>query len=406
MTSGRVSRTAGEVGETARDERKVRAVAGREPRRFKRDDTKSGIMPPGGEDGEDEDSDEQGGTADRYDGPVDGEAESGSNGGTVDAEEGESERNEGTDPLDAAGADSEASLGGRREESGVGKDDEDPLALEDDEDPLAVGGGVGPDGSKPGSDGAESDDGTGGPVGWILRSDHTVATFLREFVGSALVVLIIGLLLFAISGVWPPMVAVESGSMEPRMERGDLVFVMDQNRFEPDASVMDTGIATYRSSSEAGYEKFGDYGDVIIYRQDGSQRETPIIHRARFWVNGSENWYDKADRSFVNGDDCTSTTNCPAPHSGFITKGDNNGQYDQVSDISGPVKPEWIKGTAELRIPWLGRVRLELSELTVFRSSVGGRSSAGVAWSGLSVSAVPSGPSAIGVSSPSERVSG
>jgi signal peptidase len=229
----------------------------------------------------------------------------------------------------------------------------------------------------------------------VLRSDHTGATFLREFVGSALVVLVIGLLLFAISGVWPPMVAVESGSMEPQMERGDLVFVMDQNRFKPGASVMGTGIATYRSSSGAGYQKFGDYGDVIIYQQDGSQRETPIIHRARFWVNGSENWYDKADESFVNGDDCESTTNCPAPHSGFITKGDNNNQYDQVSGISGPVKPEWIKGTAELRIPWLGHVRLELSGLTVYPSSLG-------------VSSLPRGvsPAPHGVSSSPERASG
>jgi signal peptidase len=316
---------------------------GPEPRRFKRDGTNGGVMPPTGEDGEPDGSEEQGGDHDGAGGAADTGPESENDGETAG------------EPGGTSGSPERGPV----EDVGTGKN----------EDPLAVGEEVRPDGPKGGSGRYDDGGGTSGPVGWVLGSDHAAATFLREFVGSALVVVVIGLLLFAISGVWPPMVAVESGSMEPRMERGDLVFVMDQDRFKPGASVMDTGIATYHSSQEAGYEKFGDYGDVIIYRQDGSQRETPIIHRARFWVNESENWYDKANESFVNGDDCASTTNCPAPHSGFITKGDNNDQYDQVSGISGPVKPEWIKGTAELRIPWLGHVRLELSELSVSPST-------------------------------------
>jgi signal peptidase len=334
---------------------------GPEPRRFKRDGTNGGVMPPAGEDGEPEDSEEQGGDHDGHGGTGDEIRESGDTGETAEGTDGTSGSPEGG-PVEDVGTEKIDPF------EVTGTDDEDSLTGEN-EDPLAVGEEVGPGGPKRGSGRDDGDDGTSGPVEWVLRSDHTGATFLREFVGSALVVLVIGLLLFAISGVWPPMVAVESGSMEPRMERGDLVFVMDQNRFEPDASVMDTGIATYHSSQEGGYEKFGDYGDVIIYRQDGSQRETPIIHRARFWVNESENWYDKANESFVGGNDCASTTNCPAPHSGFITKGDNNEQYDQVSGISGPVKPGWIKGTAELRIPWLGHVRLELSELSVSPST-------------------------------------
>jgi len=207
-----------------------------------------------------------------------------------------------------------------------------------------------------------------GAVGWLLRGGGTGATFLREFLGSVAVVLVVGMLLFAISGVWPPMVAVKSGSMEPDMQRGDLVFVMDENRFPPEVSVEGTGIATYDSAAETGYRRFGQRGDVIIYRQNGNRRTTPIIHRARFWVNNGENWYDRANESFVNGEDCEAIRNCPAPHAGFITKGDNNDRYDQVSGISEPVKPEWVKGTAELRIPWLGHVRLELSEFLVPRA--------------------------------------
>ena len=81
-------------------------------------------------------------------------------------------------------------------------------------------------------------------------------------------------------------------------------------------------------------------------------------------MNESENWYDKANPEMVSGGSCSAIPNCPAPHAGFITKGDNNGRYDQVgSVISEPVKPEWIRGTAEIRIPYLGYVRLQFATL-------------------------------------------
>ena len=341
-------------------------------------------MPPAGEDGESDDSDERGRNPDQYDGPADGggkpvdeDDDSGSPDDEIGSPDG-TEEGSGQTETDAG----EPFVMSEKDGEGTREEDEEVPLVKDEnrEVPLAkdehgeVPNLPGPPENSdlagpPGSDGGG--DKTSGVVGWVLRSENTAATFLREFVGSALVVVLIGLLLFAISGVWPPMVAVESGSMEPQMERGDLVFVMDKDRFEPDVSVEGTGIATYHSSIESGYEKFGNGGDVIIYRQDGSQRSTPIIHRARFWVNGSEDWYEKANHSFINGDDCESVTNCPAPHSGFITKGDNNEQYDQVSGISEPVKPGWIKGTAELRIPWLGHIRLKLSELTLSPSLLG-----------------------------------
>lgn len=265
-------------------------------------------------------------------------------------------------------------IGGEEDEAVTKKGEVPDEITQSSLEPAEPTDPVGPE--TPGPEGGDDGGGASGPIDWVLRGDGAGATFFREFVGSALVVVLIGLLLFAISGVWPPMVAVESGSMEPRMERGDLVFVMDDDRFEPDVSIGETGIATYRSSLESGYKKFGTYGDVIIYRQDGSQRSTPIIHRARFWVNESENWYTKANESFLDGNSCESIANCPAPHDGFVTKGDNNNRYDQVSGISSPVKPGWIKGTAELRIPWLGHVRLELSKLSI-SPTTGGPSSEG-----------------------------
>ncbi|MFC7201036.1 S26 family signal peptidase [Halospeciosus flavus] len=200
-------------------------------------------------------------------------------------------------------------------------------------------------------------------VRWFLRSDDTAVVFVRETVSSALVVAMVGLLLFAVSGLWPPLVAVESGSMNPHLEKGDLVFVMEEDRFPPEAAHADTGVVTYQHGKEVGYRKFHSYGDVVVYEPDGSERATPVIHRARFYVQEGENWYDEADEDYLqpNWDNCKELPNCPAPNSGFITKGDANPLYDQVWGISRPVKEEWVRGTAEFRIPWLGWVRLVVS---------------------------------------------
>lgn len=198
---------------------------------------------------------------------------------------------------------------------------------------------------------------------WFVRTDHPSVSFVREVLSSVLLVVLFGLALFAISGVWPPLVAVESGSMEPHMHRGDLVFVMEADRLAPSLATGRTGVVTYQTARTAGYRKFGDYGDVIVFEPSGAR--TPIIHRARFWVNESENWYGKADAAYLNGESCSAIANCPAPHAGFITKGDNNPRYDQASQIAGPVRPSKIRGTSEVRIPWLGYIRLEFARLHV-----------------------------------------
>ena len=203
-------------------------------------------------------------------------------------------------------------------------------------------------------------------VRWFRETDNGTVVFVREILESAAVVVAIGLILFAVSGVWPPMVAVESGSMQPQMYRGDLIFIMDQHRFAPSEAHGNSGVVTYKEGKKAGYKKFHHYGDVIIYRRYGRTDETPVIHRARFWVNKNENWYSKANKNYIEGaDNCGELPNCPAPHAGFITKGDHNGMYDQVAHISDPVKPGWIRGTAELRIPWLGQIRLFFSQAAV-----------------------------------------
>ena len=188
--------------------------------------------------------------------------------------------------------------------------------------------------------------------------------FTRDLLMSVLAVALLGMYLFAVSGVWPPMVAIESESMEPNMNVNDLVFLMDTDRFQPSDAYGETGVVSAKTGDETGYEKYGDSGDVIVFEPDGNEDTTPIIHRAMFWVDEGENWCEMADRA----DDSTSLGSlnteddrCIAPNEGFITKGDNNHQYDQASSTQAnkPVKPEWIIGTAEVRIPRLGWFRLQ-----------------------------------------------
>ena len=165
-------------------------------------------------------------------------------------------------------------------------------------------------------------------------------------------IFLIGGILFGVSGAWPPLVAIESESIEPNLHQGDLVFIMSNDR--------SGGVVTGDEVGE--YYKFGGKGDVIVFGVDGNPNNG-VIHRAEFWVEGGEDWYDRGDPDWVVGKNCGSMLNCPAPHSGYITKGDGNEVYDQSQGISGPVKPSWGKGTAEARMPWIGYIKLIFNEI-------------------------------------------
>jgi signal peptidase len=133
-----------------------------------------------------------------------------------------------------------------------------------------------------------------------------------------------------------PAVAVESGSMLPNIGIGDVVIIQSAQR---------TQIISHTQGTLSGYTSFDEYGDVILYRKFGSTEDTPIIHRAMYWV-------DKGEPMWSGGP--------AAPHSGYITKGDHNWGIDQKSDTSKlqPVKEEWIIGVARWRIPWVGYLSL------------------------------------------------
>ena len=204
-----------------------------------------------------------------------------------------------------------------------------------------------------------------GVVRWFLNSDDGTVVMVRDVLSSVAIVAVVGLILFGVSGIWPPLVAVESGSMTPNMHRGDLIFVVDDDRYVGDNPADGTGVVTMENGQDSGYEKFGQPGDVIVFKPNGDDRQTPVIHRAHFWVEEGENWVDtKADEDIVGDATCAEVRTCPATHDGFITKGDANQGYDQYRNgISDIVRPEWVTGKAMFRIPWLGHVRLTFDSI-------------------------------------------
>ncbi|HJJ36175.1 MAG TPA: S26 family signal peptidase [Methanocorpusculum sp.] len=182
----------------------------------------------------------------------------------------------------------------------------------------------------------------------ILHPKTSAGTLIRDIIVILLIVAVIGIVLFAVAGTWPAMVAVESGSMEPNITTYSLVFVVDENRFG--------GWQTQKEALASGAGTiFNGYGDVIVYQPNGITGVTPIIHRAITTITAEE---AATDWNFT-GD---------AAHAGVITKGDNpitNSAPDQAGYFARygrmqPVKPEWIVGKAVFAIPFIGWIPLNI----------------------------------------------
>lgn len=170
----------------------------------------------------------------------------------------------------------------------------------------------------------------------FYHSDSLWAGLFRDVIFVIAVVAIFASVSQVVFGLWTPMVAVESESMVPHIQIGDIIFMESFER---------TGIITQKDGKQSGYTSFDDYGDVILYKPFGGDR-TPIIHRAMYYVEKGEPMWNGGP---------------PSPHAGYITKGDNNPSYDQKGSISylQPVKKEWIIGVARFsRVPILGCVSL------------------------------------------------
>ncbi len=241
-----------------------------------------------------------------------------------------------------------------------------------------------------------------------LEALKQLPPWARELGSALAVVSAVFMLTWAYTGNWPPMVVIESGSMEHddnplypepgfthigTIDTGDLVLVKSAERSD---------IVTYLAGTQQGYERYGDYGDVIIdyknglrgvcsagasldeaecNRQDGEWTPaTPVIHRAMAWVEVRDNgsyYLPEVDMEFANGELVLAEIGLPpgAPltgitQSGYITKGDSTGNRhpDQLThrDLLGqsvqPVQPGDIVGMARGELPWFGLIKLKLTQ--------------------------------------------
>jgi len=233
-------------------------------------------------------------------------------------------------------------------------------------------------------------------------SKEDVRNTLKDIIIALIIVAVIFFGLYAYSGVWPPIVVVESGSMQHgndshigAIDTGDIVLV--KKVYSPD------DIVSYIEGRMKGYETYGDYGDVIVYNYNGES----IIHRAiaylewsgsKWIVRGVDmhhlpNWlyinYTHGQEQITIYNVSYSPYNMIMIHidtkllnpqrvgyEGFITMGDHNRElsptaYDQNgADGFSPICPvlvnlNMIVGVARGELPWFGAIKLYLTGTNV-----------------------------------------
>ena len=202
--------------------------------------------------------------------------------------------------------------------------------------------------------------------------------------------------MYAYSGTWPPFSVVESGSMQHSdraelgvIDTGDMVIVRTMDK--------DSDIVSYVEGYVSGYSRFGEYGDVIVYRRVG---DNPVIHRPIVWLEHNADgtwsapslkdyphWYVKdaanvivADPDPMNISGTLTIENVGFSNksvdinlnpssslmkkSGYATMGDSvrNNKFDQTGGIiNSLVSRDMILYTAGMEIPWFGSVKLLLT---------------------------------------------
>ena len=252
---------------------------------------------------------------------------------------------------------------------------------------------------------------------------NPMRTLVRELVLAAGMITLLVLAMWAHTGSMPPLVVVESNSMQHdsdgeigTIDAGDLILVHspDDNR------IITFAEATDSKSDYYGYESLGMEGDVIIYERNGESDSTPIIHRALFEISigesvPAENQDDCEGGVFWNGlcitswsvpgsdqvnvkeinlvfdgvntgkyacggvaaqhgSEWFSVENYSPMNPGYITLGDNNdcnddqGVFEFAQGLSSihsgmirPVQEDWVIGISGAEIPWLGTVKLMVS---------------------------------------------
>jgi len=219
---------------------------------------------------------------------------------------------------------------------------------------------------------------------------------IKALLIAVIAIALIFIALFAYSGIWPPLVIVESSSMQHGnqwqygvINTGDIVLVKKVTSA--------SNIITYVQGRETGYKTYGDYGNVIIYTAPSGKS---IIHRAIFYVTWNNTVPviigEQKASSFmiIYGEDViiknmgflhrTLLVNL-APYvgqSGFVTMGDNNlaslplsnfqgymvceAADENVGISSSLVNMHMIEGLAQGWLPWFGDIKLIASGNTQY----------------------------------------
>jgi len=224
---------------------------------------------------------------------------------------------------------------------------------------------------------------------------RSLGTIKEIIIAIAIIIIIFGSL-FLYTGNWPPMVIVESSSMQHGQDfvfgvlnTGDIALVKKVTNVSQ--------IVTYVEGRQINYMSYGDYGDVIVYRNINGL----TIHRAMFYVygwNGDVPKIEYFNSSFMKiigplvliEDVGPSQRNLVVDLSnyinkvGFVTMGDNNlityytnPNYsfgvlgyevaDQNAGISSSlVTLNMIVGKAVGYLPWFGDIKLLLTGNTYY----------------------------------------
>ncbi len=223
-------------------------------------------------------------------------------------------------------------------------------------------------------------------------------SIIKDVLLALLVVIIVMGALFAYCQVWPPVVVVESGSMMHGVnseigiiDTGDMVLVKRSPAKE--------NVMTFIEGESRNHRTYGEFGDVIIYRPNGRDDLTPIIHRAVLWLDINTTHVQEGVDGRINYDNYTFDVSELGlfdtssdillsdygykvrnviisldgimdnfermdiePHGGYITMGDNNcPTYDQRPGSYLPVKEEWVVGKAFGELPWFGLIKLSIT---------------------------------------------
>ena len=229
------------------------------------------------------------------------------------------------------------------------------------------------------------------------RLPPAVTSFLRDLAVALLLVAIVFAALIAFARAWPPMVVVESGSMQHSDTESSLGVVDTGDIVVVQAAPLRQDIVTYVQGRATGYTTYGDFGDVTVFR-DPDVEGRWIIHRALVFLAWNEETmgFDVPElESLVRGRDWDSNaatayglhrghfillrdvgfrhrdvmiimdsflaqvdpTNCPDACGGYVTMGDNNApRIDE--DL---VFPGLVLGRARGEVPWFGLLKLTLA---------------------------------------------